>query len=325
MYLSNEQQLASYYQVALPKFISEKMQVGDWQRSDTYHLHYRYVIKPSAKAWVVIMQGRAESVVKYAELMDELHQNGFSVFAFDHIGQGQSGRLTENPLHGFVEDFDAYVEDSAALISGVMQDLKSQYQQRDLPQYLLSHSMGGAIATLLLEKYPQLFNKAVLSSPMYGIQAPIPDRLARLLVTVGAAVHRILGISSGYFLGQGDYKAVDFTENKLTSSKLRYDWFKQYYNDNVDARLGGVTFQWLAAALHAMDHIVMHANRIDTPVLGFKAGSDEIVNNEVIDQVFASLPNAELVEIVGARHEILFEQDRFRQQAVIRILQFFLS
>lgn len=323
MYISNENHLTQYYKTRLPAFISEELIVGDWQRPDGYHLHYRYIVNKEAKAWVVILQGRAESVVKYAELIDELHQNGFSVFVFDHIGQGQSGRLSSNPLHGYVEDFTAYVDDAAVLMAKVLQNIKQVNHQQSLPQYLLSHSMGGAVGTLLLAQHPKLFAKAVLCSPMYGIKAPLPRSFAKCLVTAGAALHRLLGIRSGYFLGQGDYKTIPFADNKLTSSRNRYDWFSQYYNDNDSARLGGVTFQWLAAALNAMENITSHANHIHTPILGFKASNDGIVDNHAIDLVFASLPNAELHEVVGAKHEILFEQDRFRSDVVRRIIQFF--
>lgn len=325
LYLSEEKNLASYYQKRLPNFIANELIVGHWQRSESYHLHYRYIVNSKAKAWVVIMQGRAESVVKYAELIDELYQNGFSVFAFDHIGQGQSGRMVENPLQGYVEHFDAYVEDAIELIAKVMQNLKQSHTQQELPQYLLSHSMGGAIGTLLLERAPHLFAKAVLCSPMYGIQTPLPDKVARWLVTVGATLHRLLGIRSGYFLGQGDYKAVPFEENKLTQSRIRYDWFEQYYNDNVDVRLGGVTFQWLAAALQAMDQIKARADAVTTPILGFKAMRDDIVDNYAIDEIFARFTNAELIAVTDAKHEILFEQDQIRTPVIQRILAFFLE
>lgn len=322
MYISEENQLPIAYARTFPAFIDEQLLVGDWQRGDGYHLHYRYLAHPQAKAWVVIMQGRAESVVKYVELIYELYQNGFSVFAFDHVGQGQSGRLTTNPMHGFVKHFDAYVEDSVDLISGQLSSLKQQYLQQDLPLYLIAHSMGGAIATLFLEKHPQWFTKAVLCSPMYSIQAPLPRVLAKWLITAGAAIHKLLGIRSAYFLGQGDYKETPFADNKLTNSQIRYQWFKKYYHDNTDLRIGGVTYQWLAAALQAMDHIAMHAQLIDIPVLGFKASDDEIVDNYAIDDVFSLLPQANLIEISGAKHEILFERDECRKVAVEHILQF---
>ena len=325
MYSSNEQDLPQYYKHELPVFISEKLTVGYWQRSDGVTLHYRYVLNTQAKAWVVIMQGRAESVVKYAELIDELYRNGFSVFAFDHIGQGQSGRTTDNPLHGFVSDFEEYVEDAANLISDVLATIKSSYQQEGLAQYLLCHSMGSAIGTLLLARYPKLFEKATLCAPMYGIKAPIPAFIAKVFVTIGAAIHRMLGIKSGYFLGQGDYKTLAFEDNQLTSSKARYEWFKQYYHDNVDARLGGVTFQWLAAALQAMDRILKLAPNIHTPILMLQAGSDQIVDNRASDRVYAKLPQAKILKIDGAKHEILFERDCYRKPAIKSILAFFLD
>lgn len=323
VFISTENNLTHYYQQGLPSFIADKLSFGDWQRADANHLHYRYIVNNAAKAWVVIIQGRAESLIKYAELIGELYQNGFSVFAFDHIGQGQSGRMTENPMHGYVHHFDAYVEDASALLSGVMHKLKIQHHQQALPQFLLAHSMGGAVSTLLLERSPSIFHKAVLCSPMYGIKTPMPAILAKWIVLGGASVHRCLGIRSGYFWGQGDYQAVPFSENKLTGSQTRYKWFSQYYHDNANVSVGGVTFQWLAAALQAMEHIKTHAQVIKTPILGFKAMNDDIVDNRAIDRVFAGFANAELIAVNGAKHELLFEQDSIRIPVLTRILNFF--
>jgi lysophospholipase len=322
VYVNNENSLASYYQNELAAFISEQLIVGYYQRADGASLHYRYVINSEAKAWIVIAQGRAESVVKYAEVIDELYRNGFSVFAFDYIGQGQSSRLTVNPMQGFIEDFNDYVSDSAALIDEVMLPLKQQHKQQNLPQHLLCHSMGSAIGSLFLIKHPSVFSKAILLAPMYGIKSPLPAFIAKGLVDIGASIHRFLGIRSGYFLGQGDFQKVSFAQNKLTSSEARYHWFQQYYSDNIDARLGGVTFQWLAAALRAMDSIERDAHTIDARVLIIKAAADDIVDNQAIDRVYAKIPHAQLVEISGAKHEILFERDCYRSVAVRRILQF---
>lgn len=323
MYLSNENTLPERYKNALPQFVDTQVEQGQWERTDGKFLHYRYVLNPEAKAWIVIMQGRAESAAKYTELMEELYQNAYSVFTFDHIGQGQSSRLTENPQHGYINDFDDYVLDANDLVTKVIQALRMQHKQANTPQYLLAHSMGGAIATMFLHRYPNVFDKAVLCSPMYKIQSPIPEAAARHLVSAGAQMQQILGIQSGYFLGQDDFETVDFSDNKLTSCQVRYEWFRGYYHDNIEQRLGGVTFQWLAAALSAMEYIEQNAKEIVTPILGFRAMADEIVDNPEIEKIFTDFSHAHLVDIEGAKHEILFEKDKLRHEALKQILAFF--
>jgi lysophospholipase len=325
VYINKEQNLSVYYRDYLPNFIQNTLNSGFWQQPSGRQLHYRYAVNPKAKCWVVLMPGRAESAVKYAEVIDELYQNGCSVFAFDHIGQGQSSRLSANTWHGHIDSFNTYVEDATAIITEVCQPLQAQSQQQGLNLRLLAHSMGGAIATLLLAKRPALFERAALCAPMYGVVAPIPKWLAKLIVTIGTQVHRIRKVPAGYFLGQGDYQNVSFAENKLTSSPARYEWFKQYFQDNPEVQLGGITYQWLAAAIIAMDSMEDIAQSIKVPLLILKAGADRIVDNAAIDHVFPLFTNAKLLQIPGAEHEIMFEQDKYRRPGMTAILEFLLA
>lgn len=322
MYINNEKNLPEYYAKYLPEFIETSLISGFWQQASGGKLHYRYVVNPDATCWVVIMPGRAESAVKYAEVIDELYQNGCSVFAFDHIGQGQSSRLSTNIWHGHIDTFNTYVDDAAAIITEVCQPLQAQYQQQDLSLRLLAHSMGGAIATMLLAKRPSLFERAVLCAPMYGVVSPLPQWLGKLIVKIGTQVHRIRKVPAGYFLGQGDYQNVSFADNKLTSSAIRYEWFKQYFENNPDVQLGGITYQWLAAAIIAMDSMQALASTIKVPVLILKAGEDRIVDNQSIDDVYAHFNNAKLLPIPGAEHEIMFEQDKYRTPGMAAIIEF---
>ncbi|WP_395340130.1 alpha/beta fold hydrolase [Ningiella sp. W23] len=323
MYLSHEANLESYYREYLPNFIQQHLVADNVKAGAGHRLHYRYAINPQAKAWVIVLQGRAESAEKYAELIDELYQNGFSVFTFDHAGQGYSGRFNQNRMHGYIDSFDTYVDDAHDLISIHLAAVKGQHRQAHLPQFLLCHSMGSAIGTLLLIKHPQLCSHAVFCSPMYGIKAPIPLMLARIMINVGLRMSQFLGRKSLYFLGQGDYKSTAFDKNHLTSSPQRYAWFKEYYDTNGDASIGGASVQWLAAALTAMHNIEQNAHSLSHPALVFRAGDDHIVDNKAIASVVSSMQNAQMIDIEGAQHEILFERDIYRQQAIKAIHSFF--
>ena len=50
------------------------------------------------------------------------------------------------------------------------------------------------------------------------------------------------------------------------------------------------------------------------PILIVAAGSDEVVSNRAIEQYARRLRSGRLVTIDGARHEILQEADRYRDQ-----------
>ncbi len=61
-----------------------------------------------ARGTVCILQGRAEFIEKYFEVVEELRGRGFGVVAFDWRGQGHSGRQVGNPRKGYVRRFDDY-------------------------------------------------------------------------------------------------------------------------------------------------------------------------------------------------------------------------
>jgi len=96
----------------------------------------------------VIVNGRNESYWKYQELFYELYSHGYDVYAYDHRGQGESGRILKDPQVGYVAEFDYYVDDLDTFIYDVVKP--ERYKNR----YLLAHSMGGAVATLYLERKP---------------------------------------------------------------------------------------------------------------------------------------------------------------------------
>ncbi|HBT0435469.1 TPA: alpha/beta fold hydrolase, partial [Klebsiella pneumoniae] len=122
---------------------------------------------------VLICPGRIESYVKYAEVAYDLFHCGFDVMIIDHRGQGRSGRLLSDTHRGHVVNFSDYVDDLAAL-----------WQQQVVPghwrkRFILAHSMGGAIATLFLQRYRAHCDAIALCAPMFGIIIRLPDWMVR--------------------------------------------------------------------------------------------------------------------------------------------------
>jgi len=70
---------------------------SEFQSSDGVKIAFCQVLQADAKQAVVISNGRVESYLKYQELIFDLYQQGYSVFALDHRGQGLSDRITDNP------------------------------------------------------------------------------------------------------------------------------------------------------------------------------------------------------------------------------------
>lgn len=72
--------------------------------------------------------------------------------------------------------------------------------------------------------------------------------------------------------------------------------------------------------------MLLLTRQVKVPVLLIQAGNDRIVSNlaqkRFIDKLRKTNPHAELLSIEGAQHEILFETDQYRNQALDAIFRF---
>lgn len=289
------------------------------------NLTLRYVrfTSPQHKRVILIVPGRIESYIKYPELAYDLFHCGFDVVILDHRGQGRSDRLLEDSHRGHVAEFTHYVDDLETLY--LKEIISGHYQQR----YALAHSMGGAILTLFLARQPQAFHAVALVAPMFSIALPLPSFLA----------HRILdwaekrpAMRDGYALGTGRWRAHPFGINRLTHSTERYRRNLRFYADDPAIRVGGPTYHWVREGIHAGRNIISQVDKITTPLLLLQASDDRVVDNRSQDLFCAAMAAAghpcegnKPRVIDGARHEILFEKDEMRAEALNAVVDFFSS
>lgn len=281
--------------------------------ADGISLAYMVAKHPNARAAIVLSSGRVESYLKYQELIFDLYQQGYSIYAVDHRGQGLSGRMTANPHMGHVRRFNDYIDDFALF----MQTIVLKQNERQL--FLLGHSMGGAIGTLYLKQHPDIFTAAAFSAPMFGIKLPMPKGFVRWLAskldtTLNAG-------EANYVLGGQNYTNVSFKDNELTHSQARYQAYRELYEAAPQLQLGSPTNRWLTEALDAADTCVLATAQIRTPILILQASEDKIVDNAA--QHLAVSSNCQLKIIAGAAHEIFMEKDACRNQALNDLLDFF--
>ena len=319
--LSSEDNLAQRYASDIQTFWQAKVTQGQFTANDGIKIAYASAINPNAYQTIVICTGRIEGLVKYKEVVFDLYNNGYSVFIHDHRGQGFSDRLLSNPHKGYVDSFDDYVNDFRHFMrSHVLPHTDQKGYQKP---HLLCHSMGGAIGTLYLLEYATDFDKVALSAPMFGIAAPIPSFISRLIITLGATLNKLFKSEPWYFLGLGDYSPVEFEKNALTQSMIRYDLFRKEYEGSPSAQLGGPTFHWLQQAVIAMNKIECNAHNILHDCLVLKAGKDNVVDNRQQQTVVEHMSQAKLIVINDAKHELLLESDQFRLPSMESILSHF--
>ncbi len=284
-------------------------------------INYASFISNTTRSCLVISLGRSESYLKYKELISDLSVADINIFILDHRGQGLSERLLQNSHKGYVESFDDYADDLHTFITTIV---KSNCPLNEKP-LLLAHSMGGSIATRLMQKYPDTIKAALFSAPMIAInKGGLPDFIASIFTNSLVFINNIVSDQAWYFIGQSNYQAQSFSDNRLTHSASRYQKFIDLYQEMPQLRLGGITIQWLQQAFNAQTDIFAQLNLIKAPITIMQAGADTIVDNQAQNDFCQQLydVNASLCHqgkpyvINGAKHELFFEKDNYRDQAL---------
>ena len=292
------------------------------------NIHYAKFKNTEKSPVIVISPGRCESYLKYQETIYELFQLGYSIFILDHRGQGFSDRMLTNHHKGYVEHFDDYPKDLHQFITTIVNP-----ESANTAPFLLAHSMGCAITLRMLQLYPNpnIIQCAALLSPMIAINTGgLTHRFSTLIINVLLKINRICSAQPWYFIGQSNYKAKPYSQNKLTHCKSRYYNFINLYKKNKQIQLGGVTIHWLDQAFKTESQIFTQLNKIQTPLIVIQAGDDCIVDNlkqnifcEQLNQISSRIISKAPVTIKGAYHELLFETDSVRTETLARVLQFF--
>jgi lysophospholipase len=260
------------------------------------------------KGTVCILQGRAEFIEKYFEVIGELLERGFAVVAFDWRGQGFSGRQVGNPRKGHVRRFADYRHDLEAVRDQILVPHMPE------PHFGLAHSMGGAIAISAAYESWLPFRRLVTSTPMIALCMIRYTRAAALT----ARILKLLGFGKAFVPGGGEtsISTLPFKGNRLTSDPVRYARNAHVANAIGAGAIGAPTVSWLDAAFRFMKRFVdpRYALKIRLPTLIIAAGADPVCATPATERFAARLKAGRAIVLPGARHEILMERDVIREQ-----------
>ncbi len=267
---------------------------------------------------VLLFQGRAEYLEKYNAVAQALNEAGYDVLSLDWRGQGLSDRLIDNPHLSHIANFADYQRDVLELV------VAAGELSLPRPWHLLAHSMGGAIGyASLLDELPVV--SAVFSSPMWGINtAPYPLWSIRGWAKLG----RRIGGGSRHCPGSGGDQPMvlhhSFAENNLTGDGLRWGRLVAETDNWPELTLGGVTFDWLDAAIRECDRIRTMPLPAQ-PCLIAMSPKDKVVSPRAIRARASGWHDGELLEIDGARHEPLIERAPLRRHFLNALIRHFRS
>lgn len=195
-------------------YMWQKREQGEFKGVDGITFRWISIRHPQNERCVVIVACNVVFII------NELSRKDYDVYAYDHRGQGASGRLNNDSELGYVICFNDYVSDLHSFITNVFG--KQTYRQR----FLLAHSIGGAVATLYLEHYQTHFNAVVLNAPMFGINLPVP---LKLIVSSIAKIIERYQTQPSYMFGYKPYHETPFEENDQCQSQIRYVWANYLY------------------------------------------------------------------------------------------------
>jgi alpha-beta hydrolase superfamily lysophospholipase len=252
-------------------------------------IHYESWRVPEASAVVQLVHGVGEHIGRYGELIEALNAAGYSVWADDHRGHGQTGfeqhggdltrlgRLGPGGLRATIE--------SVRQFTRVIREAEG-----DLPLVLLGHSWGSFMAQIIVNEHADDYDGVVLTGTAYRT----------LLDMNGGDLnrrHRHLGDTPVEWLSRDPEVAAAFMADPYTTETHLRKLF-----GTIDAlRLLGRPARGLPPEL---------------PLL-IMIGSDDPVGGEKSAVKLANayakrsgLVDVQLIVYEGARHEVFLETNR---------------
>ncbi len=267
---------------------------------------------------VLLFQGRAEYLEKYNSVALELNEAGFDVLSLDWRGQGLSDRLQPLTRLSHIHDFADYQRDVLEMVIAAG-DL-------DLPQpwHLLAHSMGGMIGyRSLLADLPVA--SAVFSAPMWGINFGFyPKPLVRLWAKSGPLLGRGEKQCPGSGRARNFVLRTSLAQNPLTADGIRWGRLIAEADNWPELTLGGVSYDWLVAALRECDHIRSLPPPAQPCLIGVSP-QDRVISNRAISARLQGWQDGELLELVGSRHEPMIERAPIRRLFINSLIRHFRS
>lgn len=255
------------------------------------------------KGTVLIVHGFTENAFKFSELIYSFLQNGYSVVAYDQRGHGHSWRSEKvkdiSLIH--VDHFSDYVRDMEVIVDTVVAKLPR-------PWLLFSHSMGGAVSGLYLEKHPETFARAAFCAPM--IQANMGG-MSTAVVKMLCHGAKLLGKAQGRVFVSKPYTKKETFEASVATGRERFDWYENIRFNTKEFHTNGPSYSWTLESVRVTDQLLAPGapEKIACPVRLYTAELDNTVLPDAQKQFITRIKNGSHVIVKGAKHEIYRSND----------------
>ena len=265
------------------------MRWGEFVDEHGITIRYRVWEAASPRAVVVLLHGVGEHSGRYEATAQAFVAAGYEVWADDHRGHGETGRLQ---YHGDLSKIGQLGPGGLrATIAAVQQFIDIAHAAHPtLPLVLLGHSWGSLMAQIIVNRRPELFAAVVLTGTAYrSLRHMDSGDLNRK--------HRHLGTTGAEWLSRDPAVAAAFVADELTTLTS----LKKLFGLLDASRLLGKPAKNLPHTL---------------PIL-IVVGSDDTLGGEPSAHRLADayiqrsgLSDVQLIVYTGARHEVLNETNQ---------------
>ena len=265
---------------------------------------------------VFLVHGFSESGEKFREMIYYFLTRGFSALIYDQRGHGRSFRDAPTRVT-HVDKFERYVADLEAVYAAFSATLPRPY-------VLFSHSMGGAVSALYLQKHPDHFDKAVLCSPMI---APRHDGLPLWICRLVCGFCVLTGQGKKPLFAAGKDDTPDRFEDSCSLSRARFDYYFDLRQKEPILSGGKPSYAWSYVALGVTRRILKKGGpeRVAIPVRVYAAADDRLVQAGAQQKWVARLPHGTLTTVAGTKHEIFNAADKGLYDFLDDLFAFLLS
>ncbi|MEM9548026.1 MAG: lysophospholipase [Bacteroidota bacterium] len=234
------------------------------------------------KANILVVHGYAEHSGRYADTAGVLNRQGYSVYAFDRRGEGESGGR-----RAIVNTFSEQVEDLKVVIGKIEKGEKNLF--------LYGHSLGGLISTKYVIDYQaEGIDGLILSGPLL-----MPDEdMSPFLQKIAGLVGRLLPFMP---VVKVDTSLVTQVEHE----RKAYDEDPLVFHGSTKAR---TAFEFL----RTMKSVKKHFSEINIPFLVMHGAADKLSNPKGSQLLYdtAGSKDKTIHIMEGMYHEIMREPDK---------------
>lgn len=232
---------------------------------------------PESKAILVLTHGYNDHSGRFAHVGQALNVAGYSLYAYDLRGHGQS-----QGQRGHTPGFNYFLDDLELVIAHARQDAPGH------KLFLYGHSMGGNIALNFAIRRPVGLSGVIATGPWLKLAFQPP--------AVQLAIARLIGLAAPSFSQSSKLNLPDLSRDEKVQEAYR-----------TDPLLHGVISVKLLTEITRNGQAALdHAADMKLPVLLLHGGSDPITSAAATEEFYRSAGSADKTfkRYPNFRHEI---------------------